>query len=56
MNLMQKILGWLPQLLSGARITILLTLCSVLAGLLLGVFLALGSMSKSKIIRGISKA
>ena len=54
MNLMQKILGWLPQLLSGARITILLTLCSVLAGLLLGVFLALGSMSK--IIRGISKA
>lgn len=56
MNLMQKIIGWTPQLLNGAKITILLTLCSVLAGLLLGIFLALGSMSKSKFLRGLSKA
>lgn len=53
---MQKIIGWTPQLLNGAKITILLTLCSVLAGLLLGIFLALGSMSKSKFLRGLSKA
>lgn len=56
MNLMQKIIGWTPQLLNGAKVTILLTLCSVVAGLLLGIFLALGTMSKSKVIRGISKA
>lgn len=56
MNLMQKIIGWTPQLLSGAKVTILLTLCSVIAGLLLGIFLALGSMSKNKVVRGISKA
>ena len=56
MNVIQKIIGWTPQLLNGAKITILLTLCSVCAGLLLGIFLALGSMSKSKILRGISKA
>lgn len=52
----QRILGWIPQLLSGARITILLTLCSVAAGLLLSIFLALGTISKSKIIRSICKA
>ena len=56
MNVIQKIIGWTPQLLNGAKITILLTLCSVCAGLILGIFLALGSMSKSKILRSISKA
>jgi len=56
MNLLQKIIGWTPQLLNGARVTITLTLCSVCAGLLIGVFLALGSMSKRKVLRGISKA
>ena len=45
MNTLQKFLNWLPPLLAGARITISLTLVSVLAGLLLGVILALGSMS-----------
>lgn len=56
MELITKIMGWTPQLLSGAKITILLTLCAVCAGLVLGIMLALGSMSKSKILRGISKA
>lgn len=56
METFQKIMGWIPQLLSGAKITILLTVCSVAAGLVLGIFLALGSMSKKKILRGISKA
>ena len=56
MNTLQKILSWIPQLLAGARITISLTLVSVLAGLFLGIILALGSMSKKKILRALSKA
>ncbi len=42
--------------MSGARITISLTLVSVLAGLCLGIILALGSMAKHKILRALSKA
>ena len=53
---MQKILSWLPPLLNGARITISLTLVSVLAGLVLGVLLALGTMSKHKVLKSLSKA
>lgn len=56
MNTFQKILSWIPQLLSGARITISLTLVSVLAGLCLGIILALGSMAKHKVLRALSKA
>lgn len=56
MEMMAKIIGWIPQLLNGAKVTIFLTVCSVGAGLLLGIFLALGSMSKRKTLRGISKA
>lgn len=40
--------NWLPSLLSGAELTILLTISSVAAGLFLSVFLALGKMSKIK--------
>lgn len=46
----------MPQLLAGAKITILLTMCSVAAGLILSIFLALGTISKNKIIQGICKA
>ena len=53
---MQKILSWIPQLLGGAKITILLTLCSVLAGLFLSLFLAFGELSKSKVLRAICRA
>ncbi|HAM79052.1 MAG: amino acid ABC transporter permease [Treponema sp.] len=56
MNALKKILGWMPQLLAGARITILLTLCAVTAGILLGIFIALGKMSKRKWIRSICSA
>lgn len=56
MNSLQKIIGWLPQLLAGAKITILLTLCSVTAGLLIGILLAVGKMSKYKGIRGFCSA
>lgn len=39
---------WLPALLSGTRITILLTITTVLAGLFFSVFLALGKISRFK--------
>lgn len=51
MDTMQKIAGWIPQLLDGAKITILLTLASVSAGLIISVFLALGEMSKHKFVK-----
>jgi polar amino acid transport system permease protein len=44
----QQILGWIPQLLAGARVTIGLTILSVSAGLVVSLFLALGKMSKFK--------
>ncbi len=53
MNVLGKFISWLPELLSGAKITVLLTLTSVSAGLILGLFLALGKMSKSKIVNKI---
>ena len=56
MSALKKILGWMPQLLSGARITILLTLCAVSAGILLGIFIALGKMSKHKVLRNLCSA
>jgi polar amino acid transport system permease protein len=42
----QKVLGWIPPLLDGARITISLTVVAVSAGLIMSLFLALGKMSK----------
>ena len=55
METMNKIIKWIPQLLAGARITILLTLCSVVAGLIVSIFLALGTLSKNKLIRNFCK-
>ena len=51
-----KMINWIPQLLAGARITILLTLCSVMAGIIISIFIALGTMSKHKVLRGICNA
>ncbi len=48
--------SWLPSLLNGTEITILLTLASVTTGVLLSVFLALGKMSKIKIISYFCRA
>lgn len=56
MENLQKIIGWIPALLNGAKITILLTLAAVSAGIVLGLFLALGKMSKNKIIKSICSA
>lgn len=53
---LQKIIGWIPALLGGARITILLTLASVAAGTAFGLFLALAKISKNKIMNKISGA
>jgi polar amino acid transport system permease protein len=53
MDVLGKFAGWLPELLSGAKITVLLTLTSVSAGLIMGLFLALGKMSKSEIFNKI---
>ena len=53
---MQKIIGWIPALLNGAKITILLTLASVSAGIVFGLFLALGKMSKNKFLKSICSA
>jgi len=47
---------WTPQLLRGARITIGLTVVSVIAGLILGFFLALGKMSKNIILNKFCSA
>ena len=53
---LQKIIGWIPALLNGAKITILLTLAAVSAGILFGLLLALGKISKKKLINKISSA
>jgi polar amino acid transport system permease protein len=42
------IILWMPALADGSKITIALTITSVLAGLMLGVFLALGKIAKFK--------
>ena len=46
-----KIIVWMPALLLAAQITLLLTVFSVCTALVLGVFLALGKISKYAIIR-----
>jgi polar amino acid transport system permease protein len=46
----------MPQLLKGARITIALTVTAVSAGLILGFFLALGRMAKSKTVNYLCAA
>jgi len=56
MDALQKMISWLPQLLNGAKITILLTLTATCAGLILSIFLALGKMSRNKIISKVCSA
>ena len=47
MEVLQRIISWIPPLLSGAQVTIGLTVTSVSAGTILSLFLALGKMSKN---------
>lgn len=53
---MGKIIGWIPSLLDGARITISLTILSVCAGLVISLFLALGKMSRHAFLNRICTA
>ena len=50
MDALNKIITWMPQLLNGAKMTIIITILSVAIGLVLSLFLALGKMSKNPII------
>ena len=50
---LQKIVSWIPALLEGTRLTVFLTILSVSAGLVIAVFLALGKISKNKILNKI---
>jgi polar amino acid transport system permease protein len=56
MDVLKKIISWIPQLLGGARVTIMLTVLAVSAGLVLSLFLALGKMSKNIVINKASSA
>ena len=56
MTALQKIIGWIPALLDGAKITILLTLPSVAAGIVIGLFLSLGKMSKKQVLKKVCEA
>jgi polar amino acid transport system permease protein len=51
MENIRRMIGWFPALLYGARITISLTILAVSAGLVLSLFLALGKMSKHKLLK-----
>lgn len=47
---MDKIITWMPQLLLGARTTIIITIIAVAIALVLSFFLALGKMSKNPLL------
>ncbi len=53
MELLQDMISWIPSLLRGAKITIALTIISVIVGITFGLFLAIGKMSKKKILNKI---
>jgi polar amino acid transport system permease protein len=50
MENIQKMIEWMPALLKATEVTLLLSVLSVLTALVLSVFLALGKISKRKII------
>jgi len=56
METLHKIYQWIPPLLNGAWITVSLTVLAVSAGLIIGIFLALGKMSKKFFVNKICRA
>jgi polar amino acid transport system permease protein len=50
MDAIDQIIGWMPALLSATRVTLVLTVTSVLTALVLGVFLALAKISSNPFI------
>jgi polar amino acid transport system permease protein len=53
---MEKMISWLPALFDGLKITLSLSILSVIAGLIFSLFLALGKISKNKILQKLSGA
>ena len=56
MDNLQKMLTWMPSLLKATEITLLLSILSTLTALFFSVFLALGKISKRKIISKLTGA
>ena len=56
MSLLEKIGKWMPALLEATGITLSLTVLAVSCGLVISIFLALGKISKSKVLQRISSA
>lgn len=56
MEIIKQMIGWLPALLDGAKVTVSLAIVTVLAGVILSVFLALGKISKNKILSSLCSA
>ena len=52
----QRIIGWMPALLEAAGTTLVLTILSVCFALIIAVFLALGKISRNKLISNICGA
>jgi len=52
---LQKLLTYVPALIDGCKITVMLTVISVSVGMILGLFLALGRISKNIFIDGLCK-
>lgn len=51
---MERILATMPDLIKATGMTLSLTVASIIVGVLLGLALAFGRMSKNKIIRGVT--
>lgn len=56
MDAIHQILGWMPALLQSTWVTFSLSVLSVLAGLVLSIFLALGKISPNRVISSLSSA
>lgn len=56
METLEKIWVWMPSLMEATGVTISLSVLCVLCGLVISVFLALGKISKNRIINGICSA
>jgi polar amino acid transport system permease protein len=55
-GIIEQMISWLPALLGGLKVTLSLSILSVIAGLILSLFLALGKISKNKILQRLTGA
>lgn len=56
MDAINQIIGWMPALIQATGTTLALSVTSVLAALVLAVFLALGKISKNAVLRSVCGA